>query len=339
MKTIKFTILILLAIALVLPSGKAQVRPNPEYEKHHLNFEDDTPMDQIGEAHGEMMDGATIVGGELILTDNAYLKLPGDVIQINQYKEISVEIWCVPYQMLNSPNAIMLWSFGQLGNPGKYYLFLTPGRWGTNVAARICVADDAPWANEQGPAFSKNIGDSALHHYVVTISPDSVMKLYADGQLVKFTNQQEQEDSAVTKLTIFLDKLSNESAFIGKSIYSPDPTWKGRVELFALWNKALSAEEVLYLYNKGAKREPLSSIKNSLTNKEITVYISGNKLYLKNNIEFNGKVTLTLYNLLGNVVYMSNNFVNGTDINISKGIYIVKVEYNNQVYTGKLIVK
>jgi len=338
MKT-KFTLLLIPMLIFALFVGKAQVRPNPENEKHHLNFEDDTPMDQIGEAHGEFMDGAGIAEGALVLTGSAYLKLPGDVIKINEYKEISVEIWAVPYKSQNAPNANMMWSFGQYGNPGKYYLFFTPGRWGTNVAARICVADDAPWANEQGPNFSKDIGDSALHHYVVTISQDSVMKLYADGELVKYTNNQGQEDSAVVKLTIFLDKLSNESAFIGKAVYSPDPTWKGLVELFAIWDKALTASEVKYLFEKGAKREPLTAIKNSFSNNTLKVYTSGNKLFLKNNEEINGKVSVTIYNVLGNVVYKNTDFINGSPINLQKGIYIAKVEFNNKIYTGKIFVK
>lgn len=332
----KFTILVISMLVFALSASKSQVRPNPANEKHHLNFEDDTPMDQIGEAHGEFMDGAYVEQGALILT-GGYLKLPGDVIKINTYKEISVEIWGVPYKSQNAPNPNMMWSFGQAGNPGKYYLFFTPGRWGTNVAARICVADDAPWANEQGPSFNKDIGDSALHHYVVTISPDSIMKLYADGEVVKYTTETG-EDSAVRKLTIFLDKLSNQDAFIGKAVY-PDPTWKGRVELFAIWDKALTAQEVKYLYEKGAKREPLSSIKNTFNNKSITVYTSGNKLYLKNIEELNGKISITLYNILGNVVYTNTDFVNGSQISLSKGIYIAKVECNNQVFVGKLFVK
>lgn len=336
MKRLITTFTSMLCMATVVFS---QVKPAANDQRHLWNFEDDTPMDQIGEAHGELDEVATIHNGILDLSDTAknsgYLILPADVINLKDYKAVSIEIWCLPYTSLNSPNPNMLWSFGQAGSVGRNYLFFTPGRWGTGVAARMSVGEDAPWSNEDGLSFNANIGDSAWHHYVVTIDTNNIMKLYVDGALLKYG-----EDSTAAIDTLdanhVLSKVSNESAFLGKSVYA-DPNWKGLIELYAIWGTALSEENVLWLYQQGAKRGAIVNVKNpSSQSQQFTIVVKNNRLYIPA-LANNNPVQLSIYNAMGALVYRNLKFYNGDAVNLKEGMYIAKIGLNNNYVTVKFI--
>lgn len=317
----------------------SQVKPAASDQRHLWNFEDDTPMDQIGEAHGELDEVATIHNGVLDLSDTArnmgYLMLPADVISLNNYKAVSIEIWCLPYTSLNSPNPNMLWSFGQSGSVGKNYLFFTPGRWGTGVAARMSVGEESPWANEDGLSFNANIGDSVWHHYVVTIDTSNILKLYVDGTLLKYG-----DDSVAAIDTLdanhVLSKVSNESAFLGKSVY-PDPTWKGLIELYAIWNNALTEENVLWLYQQGAKRSAIvNSLASTRQSQTYAIVVKNDRIYIPA-LTGHSPIQLSIYNVMGTLVYRNLKFQNGQMVNLKNGMYIAKIGVNNQYITVKFI--
>jgi hypothetical protein len=317
----------------------SQVKPAASDQRHLWNFEDDTPMDQIGEAHGEPDEVATIHNGVLDLTDTAknqgYLSLPADVINLKNYKAVSIEIWCLPYTSLNSPNPNMLWSFGQAGSVGRNYLFFTPGRWGTGVAARMSVGEDAPWANEDGLNFSANIGDSAWHHYVVTIDTNNIMRLYVDGSLLKYGDN---SSPAIDTLDAnhVLSKVSNESAFIGRSVYA-DPTWKGLIELYAIWGTALSEDNVLWLYQQGAKRSAIVGVTTATRQPHsYTVVAKDNHLYIPQ-LSANTTIQISIYNTMGALVYQNLKFRNGDAVGLKEGMYIARMKIDNNFITAKFI--
>ncbi|MCX7985339.1 MAG: T9SS type A sorting domain-containing protein [Bacteroidales bacterium] len=332
---------LLSSVCLSFSLSYGQIKPNPAFQKHLWNFDDDTPIDLIGEAHGEPDQAASIHNGYLDLSDTVkqegYLSLPGDVINLKNYKAVSIEVWCLPYLSLNSPNANMLWSFGQYGNPGKNYLFFTPARWGNGVAARISVGDEAPWANEDGLNFSANISDSIWHHYVVTIDSSNIMRLYADGALVTYGEQQTPAiDTLDSNHT--LSKISNESAFLGRSVYSPDPTWKGMIELFAIWNTSLSDENILWLYQQGAKRGPIVNL--AYTKKgdnKLNIVVKNNRMYIFGLPAENQKAKIKIYNTLGSLMYHSQTFRNGDPVNLKNGIYFAHISVGNESFTVKFI--
>ncbi|MGC8824556.1 MAG: LamG-like jellyroll fold domain-containing protein [Bacteroidales bacterium] len=336
MKKLLTTVTVLLCMTMAIYS---QIKPAVSDQRHLWNFEDDTPMDQIGEAHGEPDAVATIHNGVLDLSDTTknegYLSLPADVINLKNYPAVSIEIWCLPYTSLNSPNPNMLWSFGQSGNVGMNYLFFTPGRWGTGVAARLSVGSDAPWANEDGLSFNANIGDSVWHHYVVTIDTNNIMKLYVDGSLLKYgDNAQPAIDTLDANHT--LSKVSNESAFIGRSVY-PDPTWKGLIELFAIWGTALTEENVLWLYQQGAKRSAIvNTIASTAQSHTYAIVVKNDRLYIPA-LSGRGPIQMNIYSVTGALVYRNLNFRNGDQVALKEGIYVAKIGYNNNLFTVKFI--
>jgi hypothetical protein len=317
-------------LAFIASNLSAQVRPDEAtHQKHLWNFEDDTADDLIGDAHGELFDGAEIYNGILdldgIAADAKYLQLPADIIQINTYDEISVEIWATPNLDVNNGQALMMWSFGTYGNPGFRYFFFTPQRWDNNVASRISIGNSEPWANENGINETMAIADASLHHYVLTINDLGIMTLYVDGA---YTFEAELSPDHNLAAVDAVD------AFIGRSMYSADPTWKGTVELYSIWDAALTEEEVKWLFEKGEKRGlpvGINDVKQSVA--PLNFYESNNRLFVKNAGE--PILSLSIYSITGSMVYQNNKFQSGDYVNLKHGIYIVKS--NN--HTQKIVVK
>ncbi len=326
----------LLALSLSGIIMYAQVKPSNANLTHFWDFEKSAPFDLVGDADGELSELATISNGVLDLTDTTspggFLSLPGNIIALNTYSQVTIETWATPSTTANDGKALMLWSFGVHGNPGKKYFFFTPARWGTQTACKISVGDDSPWANEDGFATGASIGDSVLHHYVITIDTSNIMILYVDGsELLRDT----------LAATHKLSNIANDTAFIGKSVYSPDPTWKGTVDLFAIWNKALSADEVLWLFQAGSKRKPETS--NKINNLSLSgypaIYAYKNRLFIKNLPQSNTPAKINIYNIMGSLVFQTNNFVDGCYLNLKAGVYMVRVNINNQMFTQKIVLE
>ncbi len=309
-------------------------QPSISNLKHLWDFEAGNAKDRLGDAYGELNDNATIHNGILDLTDTAApggsMSLPADIIQINTYSVLSIETWAIPSAVTNSGKALMMWSFGTYGNPGRNYFFFTPARWGGQTAAKISVGENQPWANEDGFAFDDNIGDSALHHYVIRIDTANVISLYVDGV---FHGADTMDNVHV------IGSVANDTAFIGKSVYSPDPTWKGKIELFAIWDIALSENEIQWLFNAGPKA-PLVSVKSAADDlTPVTIYANNNQLFIKNVPADAYSVSVTIYNITGSVVYQTNRFQNGTILNLKNGIYLVKADISGKIFNEKIIIR
>jgi hypothetical protein len=331
----KRNLLITLSIcmALIAININAQVRPDDiNHEIHLYDFEDGSADDLIGSAHGLLNDNATIHSGILDLTSTAppggSLTLPADIIEINTYPELTIDTWATPSTNVNSPNAVMMWAFGTYGSLGYNYLFFTPARWGINAAARL---SNGTWDSEDGISVDWNIGDSTLHHYILTIDMNRVMTLYVDGGDSLRLDTLDAEHP--------LDSIANDTVLIGKSVYSTDSTWKGTVELFAIWDIALTADEVKWLYEQGPDRGMpvgIYDIKQPLTS--LDFYVSNNRLFVKNLSDANN-LSVIIYDITGVMVYQNNDFQNGEYLKLNPGVYIVKSQHLDIGYVQKIIIR
>jgi len=232
-----FFIIMLVASTIAI----AQVDPRTENLTHSWTFDDGTTVDTIGGVTGVLMGGAQVLSGSLFTTQtSSWMELPANDIGINNYSEVSVEVWFK--SVLNGNTGFhMLASFGNTQNTiGVNYFFITPAR-GDNVsrAAISCGDLSTPWASEDG-ANGTEFDDGNLHHMVGTIDADSIA-LYIDGEL-----------QAITPLDTNnrISAISTTYAYLAKAVYTADPTWRGEILEFNMYNKALSAEEVLFLFNE-----------------------------------------------------------------------------------------
>jgi hypothetical protein len=91
-------------------------------------------IDSIGNAHGTLMDGASLEDGALTLTLGAYVELPSDLLE--NLASVTVESWFVrresnPWQRV--------FDFGDNdGSRGTSFVFLSPQAYGSvHVALRL----------------------------------------------------------------------------------------------------------------------------------------------------------------------------------------------------------
>ena len=321
----------------------------PPNLRHFYDFTwEGVPFDLVGEAHGDIDDDAVISDGVLDLTggeaQTAYVFFPADEIAINTYSALTVEIWADGTGPLEGGR--MMWSFGQAGGIGLYYLFFTPTRFGGTGAARMSVSPEAPWANEEGINFDDVTDiytEGELYHYVVTIDEDNVMKVFVNGELLLTGPDRDIPASVSIPDTHVLDSIAITDAFIGRALYEADDFWKGKVYLFSIWDAALTDAEVKWLYEKGENRE-LSDFPDATSINDIAeqvasfdIYTANNRLFV-NHVENLHDLSITIYNIQGSVVYQTNAFKNGKYLNFNSGIYVVKATSANNTSVQKIIV-
>lgn len=218
---------------------------------HQYTFEDGTANDSVGSADGTLMNGATIVGGEVEVyggTDatGAYVDLPGDIIAINTYSELTIELWST--QPTDNQGFSMTASFGGTWDNGfgKDYLMISTTR--GNDVSRGAIAntpDDVnPWEDEAG-VDGPELNDGLQHHYVVTVTAGE-LAYYIDGSL----------QGTVALVDDSIAGLSNDFVYLGKGIYSVDGTVNGSINEFNIYNTALSADDVATNFRNGPVPEP-----------------------------------------------------------------------------------
>ena len=226
--------------------------PEPANPVHQYTFEDGTANDGVGSAHGTLVGDATVAGGALVLDgDGDWMEMPGDVIAMNTYSEVSIETW---FTSVAGGNAgfHMLAAFGEEGTgaadwAGYKYLFITPAR-GDDVsraAIQTSSMDDSPWDEETGVSATVEHDDGLEHHFVATVTATDIA-FYIDGELI---------GSAALDPNNSVSGISQAVAYLGRGVYPADPLWTGSIDEFNIYNYALSLAEVEANYAAGPQKE------------------------------------------------------------------------------------
>lgn len=177
--------------------------------------------------------GTGVHGGSFSMTgaaDSPYVKIPGGVLKDADSVTVST------YAKWKGGSSFQ-WLFG-LGPDSDKYLFATPSN---GASALYSAITKASW-----PAESKLTGGTGLtpgewEHVTVTLDGSTgTMVLYVDGI-----------EAARTTTTIrpsdLYDADKDYSGYIGRSLYSADPYFGGEVDDFRIYDRALSASEVMEL--------------------------------------------------------------------------------------------
>jgi hypothetical protein len=226
------------------------VEPDTEGPVHSYTFEDGTANDGVGEAHGTLIGGAAIVDGAMVTTEqDQWMEMPGDVIAMNTYSEVTVEMW---FQSVEGANTgfHMLAYFGDSTDPdpsaglGNDGFFITSARGDDVSRAAISIGNSsAPWEAESG-ANGPEYDDGLLHHMVSTIDAMEIT-LYIDGELIASTPLDANNSIA---------GISTNYALLAKGGYGADPEWIGSIEEFNLYDSALSLDDVQVNYVAGPQK-------------------------------------------------------------------------------------
>ncbi len=246
----------LLLSFMLLLDATAQTDPGTDNLMHQWTFDDGTATDIVGSADGTLQGAATITNKALNTSDGGYLSFPGSIIGVDSYSALTTEVWFRSSEGANDGNT-MLSYFGDTDVGGSYganYLYTSPSN-GGNCRLAISVGNTSePWSVEDGVNRPEGaIDDGALHH-LVSVIDDSSITLYVDGEEVG--------SEALTGSNA-LSGVSSENVFLGKSGYSNDPIWRGAINQFSIYNKALTADEIPFLFDAGA--ESSTSIDASVT--------------------------------------------------------------------------
>ncbi|HKM92202.1 MAG TPA: LamG-like jellyroll fold domain-containing protein [Prolixibacteraceae bacterium] len=327
-----------LSLVLVVFGLKVQAQLDYGHITHFYDFENELATDLVGGVDGEENGPVYYSEGAIDFTDNdvegdgGYLSFVGEDIAINQYSAITIEAWATPSFDSNSGRALMMWAFGKAGGVGTNYLFFVPSRFEDEICAKMSIGDSEPWANEQGITIGNAaMGAEQLYHYVVTIDEDNMMMVYVDGENVGDIVELTGEHS--------LASLSNSNFVIGKSLYDADPMWRGTVDLFSIWDVALTSDEVSSLYVLGSKRTlDVVGVEDAMKADSYSFYVSNRQLFVKNQQDAKN-LSVSIYNLAGSLVYANNKFVSGENLNLKEGVYLVKSSATKNSVVQSIIVR
>ena len=217
---------------------------------HSWTFDDGTADDIVGDANGTLVGDATVVDGQLVLDgDGDWMDMPGDVIAMNTFEGLTIEIQFTSVAGGNT-GFHMVTAFGEEGtgdNPGYGYKYIciTPAR-GDNVSRAMIQTvsmDNDPWSEETGVSDVIEHDDGLPHHMVCTVD-NTELAFYIEGVLIGTAALDPPGNSVAG--------IGTDVARIGKGVYGVDPLWAGSVDYLNLYNRALSEAEIRYLAGERA---------------------------------------------------------------------------------------
>jgi hypothetical protein len=200
-----------------------------------------TVSDLVGGADGTLFNGASVSGGSLVLADNSgatganvqYMQMPDGVLPDGS-ASATFELWFTA-----SPSS-GVWGRGfDIGAGEENYVMFTPRKGGGGSRAAI----------KQNGALGEQVADAPTAYndgiqHLATVTVDDAtdtLLYYIDGFEVG------QVSLAGTNLT-GIEAVNN---FLGRSQFAVDPGFIGSMNQFAIYDRVLSASEVLGNYSAG----------------------------------------------------------------------------------------
>jgi hypothetical protein len=340
------------------------VDPGTANLKHLWTFEDGTLKDQVGGVDGTF-NGTNILvdGGDLINSPDAtsgtadsWVDLDGGALMLMDYSEIAVAAWFTP--TAGNPSYTSLWFFGNNGNGsmGSDGIAFQPRRGDNKARFWITTgAPSAPYGNEDAvDDVGINYNDEGVLYHVVcqinSLGAQGQVMMYKDGNLIG-TNDLT-SDPVVGKDNRIANISPNFARFC-HSCYSGDQPWVGMLHEIMIFDKALSDDEVTFLYNAGVNGFPKTtgvkdknaqlpeafSLSQNYPNPFNPTTVIGYQLPATSN------VSLKVYNLLGQEAAILFEGIRqpGTyqvtfdGSKLASGVYVYRMTANNFVETKKLV--
>lgn len=238
-----FSILLVLLSFSTFAVLNAQTDPGTTNLKHQWTFDDGTAKDHVGNLTGTIIGNGKLVNKGFNTTANGYMSFPAAEIGISSYPEVTTEIWCTSDAGKNTGWTMLSYFGASTGGAGNNCTFVSIAR--AVDGSMVALETSGFWDGVTGPEYD----DGRLHHFVSTINAQTI-KFYIDGALI-----------AVDTITSgnSIANISTSLAYLGKGGWTADPNWLGIFHKYSLYNKALSDQEILYLYQQGAESQAVIS--------------------------------------------------------------------------------
>jgi hypothetical protein len=316
------------------------VDPGTQNLKHSWTFEDGTANDHVGSANGTLMGAAVIEDGALVTAElGDYLELPAEEVGLNTYQEFTCEIWFQSYTGMNATYH-MFFYFGDSKNAMGYNgFFMTPARGDNFSRAGISCWTDTPWQGESG-ANGPEYDDGELHHMVATLNSAEIA-LSIDGV-----------ETGRTALTAnnTIDALGPVFCYLSKSGYDADPTWRGMILEFNIYDRVLTPDEILFLAQKNPtavdEKNPIANLPKGYGLLQNYPNPFNPSTTISFNLQKKSKVNITVYDMLGHQVAELLNEVKDAGqssvqfdgSNLYSGLYLCKMQIDGkQILTKKMM--
>jgi len=213
----------------------AQTDPGTVNLKHQWTFEDGTANDNVGTVNGNLKGTATVANGDLITSTGGWVELDAAALAVNTYTELTVSAWFTSVAGANTAYHFLYYFGNTVNSNGDSFTGYTPAR-GNDVSMPLIGAGDNP-ASVAGTEY-----DDGLLHHVVCVIDATTLTYYIDGRLENFTSIGANS----------LANIGNQFAYFAKGGWANDPTWNGSIHEISMYNKALTADNVKFLYNLNA---------------------------------------------------------------------------------------
>ncbi|MGW1785280.1 LamG domain-containing protein [Streptomyces sp. NPDC002143] len=218
-------------------SAQADITDGLMLEYRLDEFTGNVATDSSGNHRDGTVNGTVKWGGKEGLTfngSNTYIKMPNNIMSGLNSITVAFDVWIDP--TMGSP--YFLYGLGNTsGTAGNGYLFST----GNQFRTAITTGD---WHTEQNtkPSGSYEL-DRGMWKHVAYTQTGTTGILYENGV----------EKARNTNVTITPGAIGGGTTtadYIGRSLYSNDPYFKGRMRDFRIYNRALAANEAAEVANR-----------------------------------------------------------------------------------------
>lgn len=224
--------------------------------KHRYSFNDGTARDSVGEADGRAMNNPKIRDGQLVFDPaindgkntnpdkGQYVELPSGLLN---HRSWTIELWTTyrggqPWQRIvdfgnhveaTEPEKARNDTDEKKALRGNGFLAIMHNKCG-NIMGQLSLASWGADTDTDLSAAHEGLTLHREHHVVYTHDPDlREQKLYVDGELV-----------AAGLARIDARDTEWNNCFIGRSQFTWDPLYNGRVNELRIYDHALSREDV-----------------------------------------------------------------------------------------------
>jgi hypothetical protein len=267
--------------------------------------------DESGNANHGTVNGATLTSDRFGNPDSAYSFDGNDIITIahnnilNCSDELSISVWVKPNEF---QDAMILGKSNYTTNTN--YLLRTK-------STGLLQFEYKDFANTN--SLPLTVGN--WNHIAVISQSDNSKQVYINGVLASHTSDTSPFGLVTNELTI--------GARSGNEFFN------GNIDDLRIYKSALSAQDVLNLYNNGSL-----GIEDNPLAQNNSFHVKNNTLYFNKVQDVLEAKCLTIYNLLAQNVFQTKTIQNEFSLNfLNQGIYILKVEFNNGRIGTKKIVK
>jgi hypothetical protein len=228
--------------------------------KHRYSFNDEgssTAADSVGAAAGTLNGSATQSGGDLMLSQDAYVELPSHLL--DGYYALTVEAWA---DFADNGGWVRLWDFGSqdANGAGLTSIFFSPhtGPGGMELTTFT------PGRNDH-VSVSTNLDNTSNTHIVGVYYPAAgYQELYINGALV----------GSNRGATIPLSDVDDVNNWIGRSQFNADPFLNATVHELRIYEGALNAQQIAADFAAGPDNLSTPAPQISVTKSSNTINIA-----------------------------------------------------------------